>query len=244
MKKIFSILVLLLSFIIKAQIVEPSIRKSLYEIYQKYNDSCKTREDLYLKKFKAKYKKSKLSLDEILAKDADYKKAFTIYQHEITPFEKNKINDLENLVLEVEKTHPILGKKIVGILTNGKTIEDVKSSKLYDNLEIIITSDDEFNKNEKEFATDSAPIIRREIVDVFPTDLIENNDGITLKTKLSFFVDTDGSFKKVRSSGENKEFNLLGILTLYSLKKKIVPIQYNGESVITAFTIPLSLNFQ
>lgn len=244
MKKIFLLFILMLNFLIKAQTSEPSILQSLNKIYQKYNDSCKIKEDIYLKKFKIKYKKSKLSLDEILAKDEDYKNAFLRYQHETVPFKENKINDLENLVLEVEKNQPILGKKMVGCLKEGKTIEDIQSSPLYKNLEVIVISEAEFNKNETEFTSVSAPIIRKEITNNFPTDLLENNDGETLRTKLSFFVDTDGSLKRVKSSGENVEFNLLGILSLYSIKKKINPVQYKGENVIATFGVPLTLNFQ
>lgn len=232
------------SFLLKSQNTEPSIQQSLNKIYKKYNDSCKTKEELYLKKIKAKYKKSKLSLDEILAKDEDYKNAFVIYQQETAAFKKNKLIDLENLVLDIEKTNPILGKKIVGYLKEGKTIEDVKSSPLYKNLELIVISEDEFNKNEKEFTINSAPIIRKEIANSFPTDLLENSSGETLRTSLSFFVDTDGSLKRVVSNGDNREFNLLGILTLYSFKKKILPVKYNGENVLAIFKIPLNLNFQ
>lgn len=244
MKKPFLLLILMFSFLLKSQNTELSIHQSLNKIYKKYNDSCKTKEELYLKTFKAKYKKSKLSLDEILAKDDDYKNAYVIYQQETFAFNKNKLIDLENLVLEVEKNYPILGKKIVGYLKEGKTIEDVKSSPLYKNLELIVISEDEFDKNEKEFTNNSAPIIRREIANSFPTDLLENNNEETLRTTLSFFVDTDGSLKRVISRGDNREFNLLGTLTLYSLKKKILPIKYNGENVLAVFKVPLTLNFQ
>jgi hypothetical protein len=133
---------------------------------------------------------------------------------------------------------------MVGYLKEGKTMEDIQSSPLYKNLEVTLISEEEFNKNETEFTSVSAPIIRKEIFNNFPTYLLENKDGETLRTKLSFFVDTDGSLKRVRSSGENIEFNLLGILSLYSIKNKINPVKYKGENVIATFGIPLTLNFQ
>lgn len=244
MKKIFLLLVLTLSFLGNAQVNELSINQSLNKIYKKYNDSCKIKADFYLKKFKSKYKNSKLSLRELLEKDEDYNDAFLKYTKEISRFDDLKIIDLENLILEVEEIHPISGKKMVGSLKEGKTIEDLKSSPMYKNLDIILISKEEFNKIEEEFIRVSSPIIRKEVANSFPVDLLEDNDGETLRTSLSFLMDVDGTLKRVKTSGENKEFNLLGTLTLYSLKKKFLPIHYNGEDVVTAFRLPLTINFE
>ena len=84
--------------------------------------------------------------------------------------------------------------------------------------------------------------LQQKFAQIFPADALAETGNHS--AMLTFTLDTDGKIKKVQAQGADEAFNLVSIITLYSLNSTIDPILFNGQKVATNFTIPVKFKAQ
>lgn len=76
----------------------------------------------------------------------------------------------------------------------------------------------------------------------FNTSVLD--EGVVLKSVVSFVVEVDGSISNIISSGENVAFNKEAERTVKSIKNKWTPAKLNGKYVRSYFRIPISMKVE
>lgn len=69
----------------------------------------------------------------------------------------------------------------------------------------------------------------------------------TLKTMLQFVIDENGDMSNAFATGENEEFNLEAVITLYRIKEKNMkwtPAEFEGNPVKSIFRFPATMIFK
>ncbi|MBB4806400.1 hypothetical protein HNP38_001672 [Chryseobacterium defluvii] len=237
MKKIFLLLIaIIFSASGYAQTDKINIKKEINQIYSKYDDSCQVYHDKFLKKYDKRKYRENLNLNE------KYNQDFAQFESKRQVFQKTKIENLENLLENVEKETPIIGRKFpISPKDSTVNVQKLQKDPRYKNYDIIKLTKDE----EKDMYVDieNIALMRKDFSNFFDTSYFVERDDM-LEAKLTFILDTDGSLKKIQAKGNDQEFNLVSILSLYAMKKKYPPAQYKGENVLSRFALPLKMKFE
>lgn len=140
--------------------------------------------------------------------------------HEIEDEEKiiqEKYKNLYRLlILKIEKENPIIGpKKIseVNLATNA-------------------------NQTMIEAYQEISLEVKSRIISSYFKKKNENK-----QTLLTLKVDSDGKIKNIVGQGNDEEFTNYAILLLYSLNKRLKPIEKKGEYIVQKYNLPIKLIF-
>jgi protein TonB len=66
----------------------------------------------------------------------------------------------------------------------------------------------------------------------------------TIKTEVSFVVETDGTITDIKAMGDNSKFNEEVVKAVGAVKTKWTPAKVNGQPVRTRFRMPVTMNFR
>lgn len=87
--------------------------------------------------------------------------------------------------------------------------------------------------------------LQKQLTNNFPTYLVEELDEGVYRCKLTFIIDIDGKFKKVKYSEASKtEFGIISALFLYAIGGLEKPLLYNQKPIVQNFTQPIVLRFE
>lgn len=229
MKKIASAcLLVMFCFMTSAQISKKEIESNLVSIYETSN-----REKEIIRKNRiGKYDDDKLkslSDSEKKALEVKWEKDYILYLQDIKPLNTQRLQQLQNLIVTIEKSRPLIGRRKI---QGGAAKSEVKEYEITeDGVKIRSASSVEINELRKAFS------------DAFRTDFIDSEEGI-LRSSITLIVDTDGSLKNLKAKGSNEEFNALVIIILYSLDKKMKPSEDGDDYVPTRYQLPVAMNFE
>ncbi|GGP04734.1 hypothetical protein GCM10010992_18360 [Cloacibacterium rupense] len=224
------------------------IDKEVSEIYKNYSNKVENLQKKSFSEIDAQYKKTKSEkkLEELDEKYIKIREVFLVDQEK---FQQEKLLKLRNLVDEVKKRYPLIGKVASAKNENEKTENypppPTSGQKIIQNGvkgHLIKSPSYDLNKSD-ELKLEEKDKIRKNFSENFRIDYINTNDDI-LKTRLLINVDSDGSLKDITAEGVNEEVNLLSILTIYSLNIKLEPYENGGYFLVRKFTLPISLNFE
>ncbi|WP_407402442.1 hypothetical protein [Chryseobacterium sp.] len=140
--------------------------------------------------------------------------------HEIEDEEKiiqEKYKNLYRLlILKIEKENPIIGPKKISEV-NLPTNANQTMIEAYQEISLEVKS---------------------RIISSYFKKKNENK-----QTLLTFKVDSDGKIKNIVGQGNDEEFTNYAILLLYSLNKRLKPIEKKGEYIVQKYNLPIKLIF-
>lgn len=137
---------------------------------------------------------------------------YTLYYKELKISSDKKKNALDSLIVKLEKENPILGPKSVSEINLPSNITQ--------------TMQEAYPQLSKEISSGIDESYFRE-------------DGNNKKTLLTFTVDSDGKLKKISGKGNDSEFTRYAVVFLYSLNKRVKPMEENGKYVPQKFSLPI-----
>lgn len=219
MKKTITILALIFSFCLSAQMTKQQITGKLNEIYKRYTAAIELPYEKFSQNYKLKSQTLKTKADS-LAFEKKYQADYAHYLEEIQPFITKKIQELKNLAEEIRASRPFIGKKIISKQPNATTDPNT--------LETASTQD--------------VMELRNEFASTFDTSYLEDNGS--MRAMARFKVDSDGIIKDATAEGPNEEFNYLIIIYLYTLDKKMQLPETNGVILPQLYRFPVSINFE
>ena len=170
----------------------------------------------------------------------DFKKDSALYVEKYRFFHSEKMKNLKNLYQSWYEKHPLIGKKEFEInngksteATDAKLLENEKPQAIQKEYPLIEIAEIE---NYQQMLD-----LKKYIPNNFPTNLFMDGYEDRYKTVLTFYVDVDGKFKKIKYRGSNEEFNLISALYLYSVGSLDKPILYKNTPLMAIFSQPISL---
>ena len=153
----------------------------------------------------------------------DYKKDEKIYLEKYGVFYKNKMENLYRYYQEIYAANLSEGK------SNGKL-----NSPNPNQADLNIGLEDlENGEQMKELGT----YLRTN----FPLHLFGAEGSEPYKCKLTFIVDAEGKFKRIKYKGEKLEFNLVSALFLYAIGHLEKPLLYKGVPLKRQFSLPITI---
>ena len=170
----------------------------------------------------------------------DFKKDSALYVEKYRFFHSEKMKNLKNLYQSWYEKHPLIGKKEFEInngksteATDAKLLENEKPQAIQKEYPLIEIAEIE---NYQQMLD-----LKKYIPNNFPTNLFMDGYEDRYKTVLTFYVDVDGKFKKIKYRGSSEEFNLISALYLYSVGGLDKPILYKNTPLMAIFSQPISL---
>lgn len=219
MKKTITILALIFSLGLSAQMTKQQITGELNGIYKRYTTAIKLPSEKLSQNYKLRSQALKTKADSLtLAKE--YQAKYAQYLEEIQPFKTKKIQELKNLAERIRMSRPYIGKKIIS--------NQASTTKAPDTIETASTQD--------------MMELRNEFANTFDTSYLEDMES--MRAEARFKVDSDGMIKDATATGPNEEFNYLIIIYLYTLDKKMHLPETNGVILPQLYTFPVSINFE
>lgn len=177
-------------------------------------------------------------------KHYDYKKDAVLYGQKYKSFYGEKLNNLKELYQSIYDKEGVVGK--IDSSLSFKTTNEIQSEK---NTQTGITSSEEI-KNKSIDITEVENFqqlqeLQKQLTLNFPTYLVEELDEGVYRCKLTFIIDIDGKFKKVKYSEASKtEFGIISALFLYAIGGLEKPLLYNQKPIVQNFTQPIVLRFE
>ncbi|MCD1116086.1 hypothetical protein [Chryseobacterium turcicum] len=177
-------------------------------------------------------------------KHYDYKKDAALYGQKYKSFYGEKLNSLKELYQSIYDKEGVVGK--IDSSLSFKTTNAIQAEK---NTQTGITSSEEI-KNKSIDITEVENFqqlqeLQKQLTLNFPTYLVEELDEGVYRCKLTFIIDVDGKFKKVKYSEASKaEFGIISALFLYAIGGLEKPLLYNQKPIVQNFTQPIVLRFE
>lgn len=153
----------------------------------------------------------------------DYKKDQKLYLEKYGVFYKNKMENLYRYYQEVYASN----------LSEGNSDEKSNSPNPNQADLNIRLEDLENGEQMKELGT----YLRTN----FPLHLFGAEGSEPYKCKLTFIVDAEGKFKRIKYKGEELEFNLVSALFLYAIEHLEKPLLYKGVPIKRQFSLPITI---
>ena len=153
----------------------------------------------------------------------DYKKDKQLYLEKYGTFYKTKIENLYRYYQEIYTSN----------LSDGKS--NVKSKIPNPNQADLTIGLEDLENGEQ--MKELGAYLRSN----FPLDLYDFDGARVYKCKLTFIVDAEGQFTRVKYKGEKLEFNLFSALFLYAIGHLERPLLYKGVPIKRQFTLPITL---
>lgn len=148
----------------------------------------------------------------------NYKENSDLYGEKYRSFYGEKLKDLKNLYQNIYDKETIIGKI--------EKKEGISSPNQLENF-------NQLQDLQKRLTTD------------FPVYLLRDNSEGAFRCMLSFTVDVDGKFKKVKYSGSSgTEFNIISALFLYAIGGLEKPLFYNNTPFVQNFSQPIVVRFE
>ncbi|RMZ57955.1 hypothetical protein D1632_16755 [Chryseobacterium nematophagum] len=148
----------------------------------------------------------------------DYKENSALYDEKYKSFYGEKLKDLKNLYQNIYDKETMIGK--VETISEASSLTQVENSKQLQDLQ-------------KRFTTD------------FPVYLFRNYSEGIYRCNLSFTVDVDGKFKRVKYRGESGlEFNIISALFLYAIGGLEKPLLYKNTPIVENFSQPVVVRLE
>ncbi|WP_162073554.1 hypothetical protein [Chryseobacterium fistulae] len=148
----------------------------------------------------------------------DYKENSALYDEKYKSFYVEKLKDLKSLYQSIYDKETMIGK--IETISEASPLIQGENKKLLQDLQ-------------KQLITD------------FPVYLLRNySDGI-YQCNLSFTVDVDGKFKRVKYRGESgTEFNIISALFLYAIGGLKKPLLYKNTPIVENFSQPVVVRLE
>lgn len=244
MKKI-ALLVLFLfnTHFLFAQNKSVDIKKEISKIYGDFQKKDSELNKKYLSKYQSPYKAG--NIDEKKVSDSLHKIDFEKYYVELSPYKLQKIESLKKLLGLLNEENPMIGKITVYSKDKPEEVEKIDEAKKnpeYSHLQFIgITTDEQLDLIEDK---DKIQTIRKDFVANCDSYYFSDSGANVLSAKISFVLDDDGYFKKIKPVEGNKEFAYFCAISLYMMHKKYEPTTYKGKPVLTRYQLPVKMQFE
>lgn len=148
----------------------------------------------------------------------NYKENSVVYSEKYRSFYGEKLKDLKTLYQNIYDKEVMIGK--VEKREEISSLSQVENSEQLQDLQKRLTSD-------------------------FPLYLMRDSSEGTFRCILTFIVDVDGKFKKVKYSGASgTEFNIISALFLYAIGGLEKPLLYEKTPFIQNFSQPIVVRFE
>lgn len=216
------------------------------ELREIYSDFKQQDSQLY-KKYLEKHKSSFLEKDENKKRISDslYSIDYKKYREELKPHKIVKIDRLKELLKNLNKENPLIGKINIYVKDNPEEVEKVNQAKKnpeFAHFEYVGISKSE----EKDLLIDKDKIlaIRTDFTKYFDTSYFTDSGSSVLSAKISFVLDEDGYFKTVKPVDGNEEFAYFCAISLFDMHKKYNPNTYKGKPILTRYILPIKMQFE
>lgn len=244
MKKIALLLMFLLStHFVSAQNESINIKKELSKIYGDFQKKDSELNKKHLGKYQPLFKEGNNS--EKRGLDSLYRIDFKRYYEELKPYKAQKIESLTKLLGSLNEANPMIGKITVYSEDQPEEVEKINEAKKnpeYSHLQFIgITTDEQLDLIEDK---DKIQTIRKDFVADFDSYYFSDSGENVLSAKISFVLDDDGYFKKIKPVEGNKEFAYFCAISLYMMHKKYEPTTYKGKPVLNRYQLPVKMQFE
>lgn len=156
----------------------------------------------------------------------------------------HKASIRNDYLLFMQKMDSVENVALTAVLLKTKNLEDLGR------LRIIKTNTIPESPVATAVATDKAADypggineLRKEVADLFYLGGV-HSETKTVKTKVAFIVERDGTITHIEAQGDNFTFNRQAEIALYSLSQKFSPAIVKGNPVRYRFRLPLTMNLE
>lgn len=244
MKRIILLLLVIsgvqLSF---AQSLKIDIGRELSKIYSEFDQRESELDKKYLDQFSSKEKQN--FKGDLKVWDSLYKVNYRAYYNELKPFQAKKTENLKSLLQLLNDANPLIGKTVYYFKdVPGEEEKIAEAKKNPENSRFVYMGI--LKSDQKDLIEDQDKIqtIRKDFVNNLDSSYFSESGEDTLSAQISFVLDDDGYFKRIKPLKGNEEFAYFCAINLYQMKKRYEPNTYKGKPVLTRFVLPIKMKFE